>query len=108
MQILLQQSGKRQRFSHLEWPGQGAYVDNLQNRGSARTTPVWLETGEAVANTYSEMQEEALDRACLHNSYLEQARQAYLIGNKALSKESNVKGQLHNMQRKGTHACSNF
>lgn len=32
-----------------------------------------------------------------------QARQAYLIGNKALAKELSVKGQLHNMQMKAAH-----
>ncbi|CAI9755760.1 unnamed protein product [Fraxinus pennsylvanica] len=83
--------------------GKGVYIDNLQNRGSAHTTPVWLETGEAVANTYSEMRKEARDRARLHNSYFEQASQAYLIGNKALAKELSVKGQLHNMQRKAAY-----
>lgn len=30
--------------------GRGAYADRLPNRGSARATPVWLETGEAVGN----------------------------------------------------------
>lgn len=32
-----------------------------------------------------------------------QARQAYLIGNKALAKELSVKGQLHNMHMKAAH-----
>ncbi|KAL9300748.1 putative Smr domain-containing protein [Arabidopsis thaliana] len=31
------------------------------------------------------------------------ARQAYLVGNKALAKELSVKGQLHNMQMKAAH-----
>ncbi|KAL0311800.1 UNVERIFIED_CONTAM: Polyadenylate-binding protein-interacting protein 7 [Sesamum radiatum] len=31
------------------------------------------------------------------------ARQAYLIGNKALAKELSIKGQLHNMQMKAAH-----
>uniref|UniRef100_A0A5B6ZHM5 Polyadenylate-binding protein-interacting protein 7 n=1 Tax=Davidia involucrata TaxID=16924 RepID=A0A5B6ZHM5_DAVIN len=30
--------------------GRGIYGDRLQNRGSARAAPVWLETGEAVGN----------------------------------------------------------
>ncbi|CAN4123913.1 unnamed protein product [Withania somnifera] len=81
----------------------GVYGDRLQSRGSARATPVWLETGEAVANIYSEMREEARDHARLRNAYFEQARQAYLIGNKALAKELSVKGQLHNMQMKAAH-----
>ncbi|XP_059662062.1 polyadenylate-binding protein-interacting protein 7 [Cornus florida] len=83
--------------------GRGIYSDRLQNRGSARAAPVWLETGETVANMYSEMREEARDHARLRNAYFEQARQAYLIGNKALAKELSVKGQLHNMHMKAAH-----
>lgn len=81
----------------------GIYGGRLQSRGSTRAAPVWLETGEAVANVYSEMREEARDHARLRNAYFEQARQAYLIGNKALAKELSVKGQLHNMQMKAAH-----
>ncbi|KAJ7958425.1 Polyadenylate-binding protein-interacting protein 7 [Quillaja saponaria] len=77
--------------------------DRLQNRGSARAAPVWLETGDAVADMYSEVREEARDHARLRNAYFEQARQAYLIGNKALAKELSVKGQLHNMHMKAAH-----
>jgi hypothetical protein len=33
----------------------------------------------------------------------QQARQAYLIGNKALAKELSAKGQLHNMHMKEAH-----
>ncbi|KAK4388676.1 Polyadenylate-binding protein-interacting protein 7 [Sesamum angolense] len=81
----------------------GIYGDRLQNRGSAHSSPVWLETGEAVANMYSEMREEARDHARVRNAYFEQARQAYLNGNKALAKELSIKGQLHNMQMKAAH-----
>ncbi|KAG9458037.1 hypothetical protein H6P81_002545 [Aristolochia fimbriata] len=77
--------------------------DRLQNYGASRTAPVWLDTGEAVANMYSELREEARDHARLRNACFEQARQAYLIGNKALAKELSVKGQLHNMQMKAAH-----
>ncbi|KAJ9168141.1 hypothetical protein P3X46_019702 [Hevea brasiliensis] len=83
--------------------GRGIYADRVQNRGSARAAPVWLETGEAVANVYSELREEARDHARLRNAYFEQARQAYLIGNKALAKELSAKGQLHNMHMKEAH-----
>ncbi|KAF4386328.1 hypothetical protein G4B88_003545 [Cannabis sativa] len=83
--------------------GRGTYGDRLQSRGSARAAPVWLETGEAVANMYSEQREEARDHARLRNAYFEQARQAYLVGNKALAKELSVKGQLHNMRMKEAH-----
>lgn len=83
--------------------GRNAYMDRLQSRGTSRAAPVWLETGDAVANLYSELREEARDHARIRNAYFEQARQAYLIGNKALAKELSVKGQLHNMQMKAAH-----
>ncbi|EPS65524.1 hypothetical protein M569_09253 [Genlisea aurea] len=76
-------------------------VDRLPN--SSRASPVWLETGTAVANMYSEMREEARDHARVRNAYFEQARQAYLIGNKALAKELSIKGQLHNIHMKAAH-----
>ncbi|KAK1434828.1 hypothetical protein QVD17_00582 [Tagetes erecta] len=79
------------------------YGDRLSSRNSSRSAPVWLETGDAVANMYSEMRGEARDHARLRNAYFEQARQAYLIGHKALAKELSVKGQLHNMQMKAAH-----
>ncbi|GAB2302820.1 hypothetical protein Dimus_036814 [Dionaea muscipula] len=84
-------------------PTRSGYGDRLQNRGSAGTTPVWLETGEAVANMYSELRGEARDHARIRNAYFEQARQAYLIGNKDLAKELSEKGQLHNMHMKAAH-----
>ncbi|XP_047176203.1 polyadenylate-binding protein-interacting protein 7-like isoform X1 [Vigna umbellata] len=83
--------------------GRANFSDRLQNSGSARAAPVWLETGDAVANMYSELREEARDHARLRNAYFEQARQAYLVGNKALAKELSVKGQLHNMHMKAAH-----
>ncbi|XP_019188905.1 PREDICTED: polyadenylate-binding protein-interacting protein 7-like [Ipomoea nil] len=79
------------------------YGDRLHSRGSTRAAPAWLETGEAVANMYSEMREEARDHARLRNAYFEQARQAYLSGQKALAKELSEKGQLHNMKMKDAH-----
>ncbi|XP_010527063.1 PREDICTED: polyadenylate-binding protein-interacting protein 7-like isoform X2 [Tarenaya hassleriana] len=83
--------------------GRSIYANKLQNRAPNQSAPVWVETGDAVANMYSELREEARDHACLRNAYFEQARQAYLIGNKALAKELSVKGQLHNMKMKGAH-----
>ncbi|CAJ1972368.1 unnamed protein product [Sphenostylis stenocarpa] len=83
--------------------GRANFGDRLQNRGSARAAPVWLETGDTVATMYSELREEARDHARLRNAYFEQARQAYLVGNKALAKELSVKGQLHNMHMKAAH-----
>ncbi|XP_019154020.1 PREDICTED: polyadenylate-binding protein-interacting protein 7-like isoform X1 [Ipomoea nil] len=85
----------------------GFYGDRLQSRGSTHAGPVWLETGDAVANMYSEIREEARDHAHLRNPYFEQqARQANLIGNKALAKEWNTNGQLHNMQINTAHGKS--
>ncbi|XP_022874293.1 polyadenylate-binding protein-interacting protein 7-like [Olea europaea var. sylvestris] len=52
--------------------GRSIYGDRLQNRGSARLAPTWLETGEAVANMYSELREEARDHARLRNACFEQ------------------------------------
>ncbi|THU45866.1 hypothetical protein C4D60_Mb02t22490 [Musa balbisiana] len=79
------------------------YGDKWHDSGPARSSPIWLETGEAVANIYSESREEARDFARLRNACFEQARQAYLIGNKALAKELSMKGQLYNMQMKAAH-----
>ncbi|GMI89375.1 CTC-interacting domain 7 [Hibiscus trionum] len=81
-------------------PGRGVYASRLHARGSA---PDWLETGDAVANLYTELREEAQDRARLRDAYLEQAHQAFLIGNKVLAKEPGVKGQLHHMHMKAAH-----
>ncbi|KAI3846684.1 hypothetical protein MKX03_029147 [Papaver bracteatum] len=83
--------------------GKPNYGDRLQNYGSARGAPAWLETGDSVANLYSESREAARDHARLRNAYFEQARQAYLVGNKALAKDLSVKGQLHNMHMKAAH-----
>lgn len=83
--------------------GRSAYSDRMQGRGSARAAPTWLETGDAVANLYSEVRGEARDHARLRNVCFEQARQAYLMGNKALAKELSVKGQLYNLQMKAAH-----
>jgi hypothetical protein len=68
-----------------------------------QTSVPWLETGEAVENMYSDMREEARDHARVRNAYFEQARQAYLAGNKALAKELSAKGQWHNEQMKAAH-----
>ncbi|PSS19321.1 Polyadenylate-binding protein [Actinidia chinensis var. chinensis] len=76
--------------------GRGIFGDRLQSRSSSWAAP------KAVANLYSEMRDEARDHARLRNAYLEQARQAYLIGNKT-AKEPSVKGQLHNIQMKSAH-----
>ncbi|KAG6516492.1 polyadenylate-binding protein-interacting protein 7-like [Zingiber officinale] len=80
-----------------------AYGDKWSSSSSVRSSPVWLETGDAVANIYSDTREEARDLARLRNACFDQARQAYLIGNKALAKELSFKGQLYNMHMKAAH-----
>ncbi|XVF09743.1 hypothetical protein REPUB_Repub07fG0121900 [Reevesia pubescens] len=84
-------------------PGRGVYANRLQTRSLARSAPIWLETGNAVTNLYTELREEARDHARLRNAYFEQAQQAFVVGNKALAKELSVKGQLHNMRMKAAH-----
>ncbi|XP_039124783.1 polyadenylate-binding protein-interacting protein 7-like [Dioscorea cayenensis subsp. rotundata] len=79
------------------------YGDKVHSAHAAQVAPVWLETGEAVANMYSESREEARDFARLQNTCFDQAREAYLIGNKALAKELSVKGQLYSIQMKTAH-----
>ncbi|KAJ4792739.1 CTC-interacting domain 7 [Rhynchospora pubera] len=80
-----------------------AVSNKLPSGGPARAAPIWLETGDAVASMYAETREEARDYARLRNMCFDQARQAYLIGNKALAKELSVKGQLYNLQMKAAH-----
>ncbi|KAI3850043.1 hypothetical protein MKX03_024918 [Papaver bracteatum] len=55
--------------------GKPTYGDMLQNYGSARGAPAWLETGDSVANLYSESREAARDHARLRNAYFEQVGQ---------------------------------
>ncbi|KAH8964399.1 hypothetical protein BDL97_04G065300 [Sphagnum fallax] len=66
--------------------------------------PTWLDTGDSVATMYTDMREEARDHARVRNAYFDQARQAYLSGNKALAKELSAKGQWHNEQMKAAHS----
>lgn len=72
-------------------------------RRSQSAPPNWLETGEAVSSMYEDLREEARDHARVRNAYFEQARQAYLVGNKALAKELSEKGQWHNVLMKNAH-----
>ncbi|CAD6337336.1 unnamed protein product [Miscanthus lutarioriparius] len=76
--------------------------NKFQSISSARVAP-WLETGDAVASMYSESRGEASDFARVRNACFEQARQAYLVGNKALAKELSMKGQAYNVQMKAAH-----
>lgn len=78
--------------------------DRLRSYTSTRQNQqLWLETGEAVGSMYSDLREEARDHARVRNAYFEQARQAYLVGNKALAKELSAKGQWHNGLMKAAH-----
>ncbi|KAG6389324.1 hypothetical protein SASPL_150792 [Salvia splendens] len=76
------------------------YGDRLQSQGSPLTSPARLETGLSFANMYSEKREEARDHVHAQNTYIEQARQAHLAGNKTLAKELSILGQLHDLQMK--------
>ncbi|XP_047966966.1 polyadenylate-binding protein-interacting protein 7-like isoform X2 [Salvia hispanica] len=79
------------------------YGDRLQSRGSPLTSPARLETGVSFANMYPERREEAFDHQRVHNSYIEQARQAHLAGNNTLAKELSMIGQLHALQLKAAN-----
>eukprot|EP00249_Psilotum_nudum_P014779 c24999_g1_i1 orf=170-1864(+) len=74
-----------------------------QSSVSHHAQQIWLETGDAVANIYSELRGEARDHARIRNAFFEQARQAYLVGNKALAKELSLKGQWYNSLMKAAH-----
>lgn len=80
--------------------GKLLYGDKARSFGPARTVPFWPETDKAVGDIFSESREEARGYARLRDACLEQVSQAYLIGNKALSRELSEKGQLYNLQMK--------
>ncbi|KAE8678721.1 Polyadenylate-binding protein-interacting protein 7 [Hibiscus syriacus] len=86
-------------------PGRGFYANRLQTHGSAHSAPVWPETGDSMANLYSELREESQVHARTGNAYFDQARQGFPIGNKALAKELSLKGPLQNMRMK-THGIA--
>ncbi|XP_072977542.1 polyadenylate-binding protein-interacting protein 7-like [Typha angustifolia] len=90
-------------FSHNRDMVSDSKLPNSVGICGANLAPTWLETGEAVANMYLESRKEAHDLAHLGNPFLEQAREAYQIGNKALAKELNMKGQFYNMQITAAH-----
>eukprot|EP00250_Pteridium_aquilinum_P001596 c11789_g1_i3 orf=271-1638(+) len=92
------------RLSHTgDFPAKsGEKFGSASTRGR-QSTPVWLETGEAVSSLYTDLREEARDHARVRNAYFEQARQAYLSGNKALARDLAAKGQLHNGLMKDAH-----
>ncbi|KAG0628977.1 hypothetical protein M758_1G067500 [Ceratodon purpureus] len=97
-------------------PGVGGYSREARVSHNERLDPfhlhghevqapaTWLETGDSVSNMYADMREEARDHARVRNAYFDQARQAYLTGNKALAKELSAKGQWHNEQMKAAHS----
>lgn len=98
-------NGRIERFSQAE-DFRATNGEKLGSFSSSRrhSPPVWLETGEAVSNMYADLREEARDHARVRNAYFEQARQAYLSGNKALAKELSAKGQWHNGLMKDAHS----
>ncbi|XP_038993833.1 polyadenylate-binding protein-interacting protein 7-like isoform X2 [Hibiscus syriacus] len=84
-------------------PGRGVYANRSQTHASAHSAPVWPETGDSMANLYSELREESQDNARSRNAYFDQAHQGFLIGNTALAKELSLKGPLQNMHIKAAH-----
>lgn len=98
---------ERERTERLSQTGEfpakiGEKLGNVSN-GALQSTPLWLETGQAVSTMYADYREEARDHARVRNAYFEQARQAYLSGNKALAKDLAAKGQEHNSLMKDAH-----
>ncbi|CAA6675880.1 unnamed protein product [Spirodela intermedia] len=82
-------------------PGKAVIGDKLGGYGKTSVAPQWHETGDVVAQMYSDMREEAQDIARLRNAFYEQReKQAYLIGSKTLGKELGAKGQMYNIQMK--------
>uniref|UniRef100_A0A0E0CBD8 DUF1771 domain-containing protein n=1 Tax=Oryza meridionalis TaxID=40149 RepID=A0A0E0CBD8_9ORYZ len=75
----------------------------LKAGSNVHSAPVSLKTGDAMASMCSESRGEAGDFARIRNTCFEQATQAYMLGNKALAKELNMKGQLYNLQMKAAH-----
>uniref|UniRef100_A0A0C9S854 TSA: Wollemia nobilis Ref_Wollemi_Transcript_5802_2324 transcribed RNA sequence n=1 Tax=Wollemia nobilis TaxID=56998 RepID=A0A0C9S854_9CONI len=99
-------SGRNSQVSRASFAANSRVIngDRLRSSTNVRQTPqMWLETGEAVANMYSDLREEARDHARVRNAYFEQARQAYLTGNKALARELSAQGQIHNGRMKAAH-----
>ncbi|MED6203677.1 hypothetical protein PIB30_001371 [Stylosanthes scabra] len=66
--------------------GRASFSDRLQTRGSARAAPVWVDTGDAVANMYSELREEARDHARLRNAYFEQVGVLFFLSYRSCCK----------------------
>ncbi|XP_020256938.1 polyadenylate-binding protein-interacting protein 7-like isoform X1 [Asparagus officinalis] len=99
---IISSSRSAQLIANPSYNGHGKllYGNKSPSLDASWTAPICLETGEAVANMYSESMEEARDLARLRDACLEQASQAYLIGNKALARELSEKGQFYNMQMK--------
>lgn len=75
----------------------------LSSKAQRHTPKPWLDTGEAVSSLYADMREEARDHARARNLCFEQARQAYIAGNRALAKELSAKGHQLNDQMKAAH-----
>ncbi|KAG8072637.1 hypothetical protein GUJ93_ZPchr0006g44691 [Zizania palustris] len=80
-----------------------SFGNKFHKPGNVQSTPVWLETGDAMANIYSETRGKACEFAHIRNTCFEQATQAYMFGNKALAKELSMEGHLYNLQMKAAH-----
>ncbi|KAL8054456.1 hypothetical protein ABFX02_05G138200 [Erythranthe guttata] len=79
--------------------GRSIYGDRLQSRGSGPASPIWLETGEAVANMYSEMREEARDHARVRNAYFEQMKAAHGKAQETIYRQRNSDIQTNGRER---------
>ncbi|KAJ6816522.1 polyadenylate-binding protein-interacting protein 7-like isoform X1 [Iris pallida] len=95
-------SSKSSRLLASSFNGHGKLLfgDKTRSFAASQTVPFWPETDKAVEDIVSESREEARGYARLRDACLEQVSQAYLIGNKALSRELSEKGQLYNLQMK--------
>lgn len=98
-------SVRADRLSHTgDYPAKSGDKFGGSVSKARQITPVWLETGEAVSTMYADLRDEARDHARVRNAYFEQARQAYLSGNKALARDLAAKGQMHNGLMKDAHS----
>ncbi|KAG2543022.1 polyadenylate-binding protein-interacting protein 7-like isoform X3 [Panicum virgatum] len=71
-------------------------TNTLQNIAGIQAGPAWLEN-DAAASAYLEPKDEAHDFASLRHAFLEQDRQAFLMGSSPLTKDLTLK-ELYNIQ----------
>ncbi|KAJ0983799.1 hypothetical protein J5N97_002155 [Dioscorea zingiberensis] len=69
------------------------HTDKFNDTFKVEAASMRHETGEAVASMSSNLRKVPVDLANLAEAYFDKARQAYLIGNRALTKDLSQKGQ---------------